>query len=161
MFSKALECPQCGWRTLCGHEELARRLRNLGLLRRAPHPPADLVEELVKANIGRLPCDNCHATGLALAEADDASLRGFSDSDDWQQAVLCEICRQPVPPERLDIFPTARRCVACQDAADRGAEPLALEYCPKCGALLEMRVSQGGGVTRYKQFCTGQPACRL
>ncbi|TWU28158.1 TraR/DksA C4-type zinc finger protein [Bythopirellula polymerisocia] len=160
-FGKALLCSQCGWRTVCGHEELASRLRKLGLFRRASNPPADLVDEVLQVNAQRLTCDSCHATGLLIVEADDASLSNRSEQDDWQQAILCEICHKPVPPERLDIFPTARRCVACQDAADRGAEPLAVEYCTKCGALLEMRVSSAGGITRYKQFCTGQPACRL
>ncbi|QEG34580.1 TraR/DksA C4-type zinc finger protein [Bythopirellula goksoeyrii] len=159
MDGKALACPDCGWRTVCSHDELARRLRKLGLLRRAPHPPDDLVDELVHTNLARLTCDQCHAAGLAIVEADDVS--SSADADDWQQAAICEICRKPVPPERLEIFPSARRCVTCQDAEDRGLEPSAVEYCPKCGSLLEMRVSQSGGVTRYKQFCTGQPACRL
>ncbi len=157
-MSAIIECNQCGWRTVCGHEDLARRLRNLGLLRRAPHPPADLVEELARSNLHRLVCDQCHAMGLAFVALDDVET---DEAGDWQQAVLCEICRQPVPPERLEIFPKVRRCVSCQNASDRGMEPDAQEYCPKCGALLEVRVSQGGGVTRYKQFCTGQPPCRL
>lgn len=40
-------------------------------------------------------------------------------------------------------------------------EPTEPEFCPKCGALLELRVSRGAGVTRYKQFCTGDPPYRL
>ena len=156
-----LVCTKCGWRTTCGEDELARRLRILGLLRRSPHPPVELVSELLRVNVHRLQCDACHGTGLAIVGADDGGPSGSRDDSDWQQAVICQICREPIPPERVEIFPDAKRCAKCQDLADRGAEPTAPEYCPKCGALLEMRVSRGGGITRYKQFCTGQPPCRL
>jgi hypothetical protein len=160
MFSAILACAKCGWRTTCGEDELARRLRTLGLLRRSPHPPTELVSELLKVNIHRLACDACHHTGLygptvsAGSESDD-------DDGDWQQARICEVCREPISPDRLEVFPTAKRCAKCQDLADRGAEPDPIEYCPKCGEVLEMRVSGGGGITRYKQFCTGNPPCRL
>ncbi|MDZ4657476.1 MAG: TraR/DksA C4-type zinc finger protein [Bythopirellula sp.] len=167
MLSTILACGKCGWRTTCGEDEIARRLRTLGLLRRSPHPPAELVSELLRVNAHRLTCDTCHNPGLAIVGADGgdphspAILAGSEDVGDWQQAVLCQICREPIPPERVEIFPDAKRCAKCQDLADRGAEPVAPEFCPKCGALLEMRVSRGGGITRYKQFCTGQPPCRL
>jgi ssDNA-binding Zn-finger/Zn-ribbon topoisomerase 1 len=166
MLSNILACDKCGWRTVCGEEELARRLRTLGLLRRSPHPPEELVGELLRVNVHRLACDACHQVGLIIGEAGDGRRPGsapFADEDDgdWQQAVICQICRQPIPPERLEVFPDATRCAKCQSIADRGAEPAPPEFCPKCGALLEMRVSRGGGITRYKQFCTGNPPCRL
>lgn len=166
MLSTILACSKCQWRTVCGEEELARRLRTLGLLRRAPFPPPELLSELLRLNIHRLTCDACHHVGLIVAGADDSRSRDWvsiagEDDGDWQQAVICQICQQPIPPERLEIFPNAARCAKCQDLADRGAEPAPVEYCPKCGALLEMRVSRGGGITRYKQFCTGSPPCRL
>jgi len=156
MLSIALTCPQCGWRTTCGVDQLATRLRTLGLLRRAPHPPEELVTELLKTNLSRLPCDQCAATGLQIADNDDAH-----PDDDWQQAVTCEVCRKPIPPERLEIFPTASRCVDCQNLADTGQEQDEPDFCPKCGALVELRVSRGSGTTRYKLFCTGNPPCRL
>jgi phage FluMu protein Com len=164
MLSTILACAKCGWRTTCGEDELARRLRTLGLLRRSPHPPTELVSELLRVNIRRLVCDACHHTGLAIIEADDGGplLSTSADDDgDWQQARICEVCREPISQERLGVLPTALRCAKCQDLADRGAEAAPIEYCPKCGAVLEMRVSRGGGITRYKQFCTGDPPCRL
>ena len=118
----------------------------------------------MRVNAHRLTCDACHQTGLAIIGADDGGPLGsrvLAGDDDWQQAVICQICREPIPPERLEVFPNSIRCAKCQDLADRGAEPVPPEYCPKCGALLEMRVSRGGGITRYKQFCTGNPPCRL
>lgn len=165
MLSTILACSKCGWRTVCGEEELARRLRSLGLLRRSPHPPPELVSELLRVNVHRLACDACHHVDVSIAAHSDGGPRrgSLSDEDDgdWQQAVICQICRQPIPPERLEVFPDATRCAKCQAVADRGAEPAPPEFCPKCGALLEMRVSRGGGITRYKQFCTGNPPCRL
>lgn len=163
MLSKTLLCPKCQWRTLAGPEELARRLRALGLFRRAKQPPEDLIAEILKTNLHRLQCEACHHVGLVVVEADDANTLGSSAdrTDDWQQAVLCQVCHQPIPPERLEVLPNTKTCVACQDQADRGQTPVEPEYCPKCGALLELRVSRSGGVTRYKQFCTGVPPCRL
>jgi hypothetical protein len=166
MLSNILACSKCRWRTVCGEDELARRLRTLGLLRRSPHPPPELVSELLRVNVHRLACDACHHVGLTIVADGDDSPRGKpsiadDDASGWQQAVICQICREPISPERLEVFPNSERCAKCQDLADRGAEPAPPEFCPKCGALLEMRVSRGGGITRYKQFCTGSPSCRL
>jgi Zn finger protein HypA/HybF involved in hydrogenase expression len=156
MISIQLECGDCGWWTLCGEAEIVRRLRQLGLFRRASDPPADLVREVLGANAARLHCDRCRATSLAIREGAEAD-----DSGAWEQVVVCEICRQPVPLERLEILPRTKRCAACQDAADRGASPNEPDYCPKCGAIVELRVSRGGGITRYKLWCTNNPPCRL
>jgi hypothetical protein len=156
MLSLQLECPQCHWRTLCGDADILARLRQLALFRRATDPPDELVREMVHSHRNRLKCDNCGHAGL-ITDFDPAQ----NDGDDWQQAVVCEVCRQPIDPERIEFIPNATRCAKCQTAADRGqliAEP---DYCPKCGALAELRVSCAGGLTRYKLFCTGNPACRL
>ncbi len=155
MVGVTLCCEKCGWQTVCGQTQLERRLRTLGLLRRAPNPPEELVAELLSANLGQLVCDHCQHVGL-FVEGDKSA-----DQDDWQQAVVCQICNQPIPPERLEIFPNVRRCVGCQDAADRGIEKDEPDFCPKCGALVELRVSRTSGITRYKLFCTGNPSCRL
>ena len=156
MLSVILRCPRCGWQTTCGREELAKRLRTLGLLRRAPNPPEDLLQELLPLHISRLICDECGEPGLATGTEPQELFE-----DDWQQAVVCQVCRQPIDPERLEVYPSAQRCVQCQDAEDRGLTPVEVDYCSRCGAVLELRVSRSGGVTRYKQFCTGNPACRL
>jgi ssDNA-binding Zn-finger/Zn-ribbon topoisomerase 1 len=108
---------------------------------------------MLAVRLPELSCDACGGKGLCRGEADDSA-------GDWQQAIVCEICRQPIDPDRLEMFPAARRCVRCQDAAERNALPTPAEYCPRCGSLLELRVSRGGGLTRYKLFCTGNPPCR-
>ena len=41
-------------------------------------------------------------------------------ADDWQAAVLCEICREPIDPERLDAIPGTKRCAACQGKTEAG-----------------------------------------
>lgn len=166
MLSATLVCQSCGWRTTCGEDEIARRLRTLGLLRRSPHPPTELVGELLRVNAHRLACDACLKAGLAIiAHGDGGPLRsptlGDDDAGDWQQAAICEICREEIPPERLEVFPNAKLCAKCQNLSDQNKSPAPPEFCPKCGALLEMRVNRGGGITRYKQFCTGEPPCRL
>jgi Zn finger protein HypA/HybF involved in hydrogenase expression len=153
-----LNCKQCDWQTLCDLEDAVRRLRLVGLLRRESEPDRALVVELFTRNARRMTCPFCKSRGLTATEADDAA----DERDEWQTAVLCEVCREPIPPERLDVLPHARRCVKCQSATESGTsvddEP---EFCPKCGALVELRVSRGAGLTRYRSFCTGVPPCRL
>jgi hypothetical protein len=156
MISAALDCPACHWRTICGEAEIVRRLRTVGAFRRAPLPPEEIIAEVLRSHGPKLPCDRCGQPGLRIGPGADAS-----DGGEWEQVVVCEICRQPLPPERLEFVPHATRCTACQDATDRGATFIQPDYCPKCGAVLELRVSRAGGVTRYKLWCTGNPPCRL
>lgn len=154
MLAIQLKCTHCSWITTCGDEQIISRLRQLGLLRRATHPSEEMLNELLLVNLLHLACDECGQLGLHLEEDSSEQL-------DWQQAVVCEICHQPIPWERLEIFPKSKRCVVCQDEADRGVAPEESEFCEKCGALVELRVSHSGGLTRYKRFCTGSPACRF
>ena len=156
MLSVELQCRACSWRTICGESDIVRRLRPLGPFRRAPEPPAEIVREMLRTHGHRLSCDRCGTAGLRVGVGADVP-----DAGEWEQVVVCEICRQPISPERLEIVPGATRCTACQDATDRGATFIEPEYCPKCGAILELRVSRAGGITRYKQWCTGNPPCRL
>lgn len=157
MASIELTCRACGWRTISGRADAIGRLRRVGLLRRDSDPSDELIETLLVESAPKLACPACEAQGLvASAYADD------SDDDDWQAAILCEICRQAIPPERVEALPGTRRCVSCQGKAEAGdigdEEP---DFCPHCGALVELRVSTGSGITRYRRFCTGTPRCRL
>ncbi len=159
MLAKQLHCPACGWQTICGASDLASRLRIVGFLRKDHDPDEAIVAELAQTAAPRMTCPTCKRVGLSITEARDADLLV---DDDWQAAVLCEVCRQAIDPERLEFVPGTRRCVACQGKSEAGTleqdEP---EFCPKCGALVELRVSRGSGLTRYKRFCTGIPPCRL
>jgi hypothetical protein len=158
VVSFELSC-RCGWRTVCGRGDVISRLRLIGALRRETEPGDDLLEALFLDGAGRMTCPLCKEIGLRTAPASDEA---EDDDGDWQAAVLCEICRQPIPPERLEALPGVRRCVACQGKAESaGGDVVEPEFCPNCGSLVELRLSKAGGITRYRRFCTGRPPCRL
>lgn len=156
VFSYELICRECGWQTVCGHNDAIARLRIIGLLRRNRDPDEDVVAALLVEAAPRMTCPLCKEKRLfARPTEDDAA-------SDWQAAVLCEVCREPIDPERMEAIPGTTRCAACQGKTESGQlaeiEP---DFCPHCGALIEVRVSRGSGITRYKRVCTGDPPCRL
>jgi hypothetical protein len=157
VFSYELICRRCGWRTVCGVDDAIARLRLIGLLRREREPDEDLVAALLVEAAPRMTCPVCKEKQMVARPFDAAD-----DKGEWLSAVLCEICRTPIPPERLNVIPGTKRCAKCQGLSEAGRlsdeEP---DYCPHCGALIELRVSRGGGITRYKRVCTGTPPCRL
>lgn len=147
-----LQCHACSWHAICGPLEIEKHLRAAGHMRRVERPDAELVRELL-AGVGmQLHCPDCGQAGLRMNR--------FEEEDDWATARCCEICRQPISPERLEALPDAKRCMTCQQAEDRGQTKQEIEYCERCGAILELRVSRRSGITRYQLFCTGQPPCR-
>lgn len=155
MFSYELRCSNCGWQTVSGIEDAVTRLRIIGQLRRDKEPDEALVAELLVDSAPRMTCPLCKEKRLsARPTADD-------DVEEWQAAILCEVCRQPIDAERLEAIPSTKRCAACQGKAEAGKLVDEPDYCPHCGALVEVRISRGSGVTRYKRFCTGEPPCRL
>jgi DNA-directed RNA polymerase subunit RPC12/RpoP len=141
---------------VCGRDDAVARLRLIGLLRREPDPEEELVAELLIDAAPRMTCPLCKEKRLFAQPTDDDS------ANDWQAAVLCEVCREPIAPERLEAIPGAKRCAACQGKSEVSqlaeVEP---DYCPHCGAIVEIRLSRGSGITRYKRVCTGDPPCRL
>lgn len=141
---------------MCGRDDAIARLRTIGILRRDREPDDELVATLLVEAAPRMTCPICKEKGLsARPTVDDVA-------DDWQAAVRCEVCREPIDPERLEAIPGTTRCAACQGKTEAGQlaeiEP---DYCPHCGALVEIRISRGSGITRYKRVCTGEPPCRL
>jgi hypothetical protein len=156
VFSYELNCRHCDWRTVCGRDDAIARLCIIGLLRRDREPVDDVVAELLVESAPRMTCPLCKEKRLAASPSlDDAA-------DDWQAAVLCEVCREPIDLERLEAIPDTKRCAACQGKMESGQlNEIEPDYCPNCGALVEVRVSRGGGITRYKRVCTGDPPCRL
>ncbi len=157
VFSYELNCRHCGWRTVCGVDDAIVRLRLLGLLRRERDPDEEFVAALFVEAAPRMTCPICKEKGLATSPID------MSEEDgEWQAVVLCDVCREPIPPERLEAVASTKRCAKCQGLAESDmlaeAEP---DYCPNCGSLVEIRVSRGSGITRFKRVCTGLPPCRL
>jgi hypothetical protein len=143
MFSRELCCPECNYRTVVGLAEAIARLQLIGRLRRDKDPDESLVSALLEADASLMTCPTCKRRGLVCREAIE------DDWDDWQTAVLCEVCREAIDPERLEFLPETKRCAACQGKAEAGTleddEP---EFCRKCGGLVELRVSRGSGITR-------------
>jgi len=156
MFSFEIHCSNCGWRTISGVDDAVARLRLIGLLRRDCEPDEDVVAALLVEAAPRMTCPLCKEKRLIAKPTTDVV-----DADDWQAATLCDVCRQPIDPERLEAIPGTKRCAGCQGKAETGQLTDEPDYCPNCGAIVETRVSRGAGITRYKRVCTGQPPCRL
>ncbi len=154
VLNRLLTCGKCGYRTIAGRDELVARLQLVGQLRRDKNPDDAIVLALLSECSPLMTCPGCKTIGLAVSDVD-----ALDDDGDWQTAVLCEVCRQPIDPERMEVLPDTRRCTECQHKGETGTLHDDLEFCPRCGALVELRVSRGGGITRYKRFCTG--GCRL
>ena len=149
-----LSCPACTWFLVCDKADaIEAQLRAGGFLLDERAPSARALQTLLRGAGPRLTCPECGSEGLEVAPY-------TAGEGDWQEAITCEVCRKPIPPERLEALPGVRRCIACQQAAESGAEREEPEYCPKCGAPLVLRVSRASGTTRYKLFCTGMPPCR-
>jgi DNA-directed RNA polymerase subunit M/transcription elongation factor TFIIS len=148
---RQLRCPDCSYTEVVGLPEMLRRLQTAGMMRRAKEPDEAVIEELFVQSAGRFTCPECGRAGLLVEDADD-----WSD-DAWGTARLCARCRQPIPPERLEVFPNSTLCAACQQAEEAaGADDQTTpEYCPRCGSIMTLR-SSGVGVSRYVMTC---PQC--
>ncbi len=146
-----LECSQCDWHTLCGPTQMLQWLRTAGMVRRDAAPDVELLPELLKSAALKLKCPKCLANGLTATEQQDES-----DDEEWGMARKCAVCQQPIPLERLEVFPGAELCVSCQGKSDRGEGSDAPEYCPRCGNLMTLRQVRRS-VTRYVMAC---PSCR-
>jgi Zn finger protein HypA/HybF involved in hydrogenase expression len=158
VFSYELTCRECGWRTVSGRDDAVARLRIVGQLRREKEPDEALVEALFIEAAPQMTCPICKDKSLAARPSQDVE----EEPGDWQTAVLCEICREPIAPERLEAIPGTKRCATCARKAESGQlDEIEPDFCPNCGALVEVRVSRGSGITRYKRVCTGLPPCRL
>src|SRR5437879_5799851 len=96
VFSYELICRACGWRTICGRDDAVARLRLIGLLRRERDPDDELVEELFVEAAPRMTCPLCKEKSLFARPSE------FEEDGDWEPAALCEVCREPIPAERLE-----------------------------------------------------------
>jgi predicted RNA-binding Zn-ribbon protein involved in translation (DUF1610 family) len=148
-----LRCPACGWRETSGPAAIADRLRKLGKLRPRSEPEWAILEGLMAASAGDVACPECGRRGVGVAPAADPDVK-------WPDVVACESCGGPIPAERLEVLPGATLCASCQGNEDRGAACGAVEYCPRCGSVMEPRLARGRGITRYVMTCTAAPPCR-
>ena len=148
-----LSCRQCHWRETCGPEDIAGWLRKTGKLRAGRVPELAVLYELLEASAPALVCPKCGQTGLGVAVA--------LDDEDWPDLVSCEACGKPIPKERLEAIPGTPLCAACQHLSDLGHPKPRQDFCPRCGASLEVRVATVGGATRYVLACSNNPPCNL
>jgi hypothetical protein len=149
-----LRCPGCLWREMCGPDEITAWLCRAGKLRPRSQPELAILYEVLHATAGQLTCPQCGRLGLTVANA-------VEDSTAWPGEPLCACCSKPIPKERLEAIPGVRHCAACQREAERGRPKEEKDFCPRCGAPLEVRVVGTGRWTRYVLACTANPPCNL
>ncbi len=150
-YNVYLQCCACENVEFADTHALAARLRKLGMFRRDADPPSELVKEMVSRMADAFSCSTCQNVGLTVTDKDPF------DDEDWGQGRKCESCRALIPPERLEIFPDTRLCMACKSADESGAtDEGEADYCPRCGDIRHLRQRGGTGVAGYKMFC---PTC--
>lgn len=149
-----LACPACSWTTVCGPAAALQWLGRARMTRRDADVDPELIGELLRAAAEKLACPQCSHSPLAarpVAEED------ADDDEAWGMARTCAECGKPIARERLEAFPEARLCVACQSHDERGEATGPAEYCPRCGNVMTLRQTRSAGITRYVQAC---PQCR-
>jgi hypothetical protein len=153
-----ISCSRCGAKQRWGFEAVLRCLVNNGKFRRTGDPTPEVVFELFYAFAPTLPCPSCEEVGFFVKPAtgppDDAA---FDDpDDDWNEAVLCRVCRKPIPSERLAAVPGVKVCVPCGERVTRGKIPPdddPSDACPRCGTPLVRRLVRAGGANRVEFVC--------
>ena len=149
-----LRCPACSWAEVCGPAEIAAWLRKARKLRAGGEPEWEIMVEVFLATAAQLACPKCGKAGLAAVPAAD-------DDAGWPEAAVCSACAKPISKERSEAVPGTTLCAACQRKEELGLTKTAAEYCPRCGAPMELRLSKSAGVTRYVLRCTANPPCRI
>jgi len=149
-----LRCPGCLWREVCGPVEIAAWLRKAGKLRSRSHPELPVLYDVFQATAPRLSCPKCGKPRLTVANA-------IEHATPWPGETLCLCCSKPIPKERLKAIPGVRYCATCQREAEQGRPKQEQDFCPRCGAALEVRVVGAGNSTRYVLSCTANPPCNL
>lgn len=148
-----LSCAACSWSELCGPEGMARWLTRAKKLKTDSEADLDVLYEVFQAAALKLTCPECGNMGLATDPIDE------SDAD-WPGPIPCSSCGGAISRERLEALPGVSLCTECQGKDERGQTSGPLEYCQRCGAVMEMRLSRSDGLTRYVMACTGNPPCR-
>ena len=148
-----LRCRACHWSEVCGPKEIAGRLRGMGKLREGRMPELAILYALFQAAVPAVVCPECGQADLKVGPA--------SDGDGWPEPVPCAACGKPISPERLEAVRGTRFCAGCQRESDSGRPRPERDYCPQCGAALEVRIVQTGSSTRYVLACSNNPPCDL
>ncbi len=137
--------------TVCGPAQMTDWLLRHRLIKPTSDIATDLLLELFRTSAGRFACPQCGEAALVATPSEPL------DDEAWGEPRKCESCGAPIPPERLEVFPDTRLCVACQNLDERGELTGPAEYCPHCGSVMVLKRASGSGITRYVMTC---PACR-
>lgn len=148
-----LRCPGCLWRETCGPAEMVKWLRKAGKVREGQSMEPKILYEVFRGGAGQFTCPKCGRTGLTVSNAVEAG--------EWADAPTCVKCGRPIDKERLEVLPTTRVCAACQRDTERGIPKPDRDFCPRCGAPLEVRAIPEGHRTRYVMACSANPPCPL
>lgn len=149
-----LRCGECSWAEVCGPGAIVAWLRKAGKLRAGGEPELPIMHELFRVTAPRLSCPECGKVGLVAATAMD-------DRSDWPAERVCELCSRPISRQRSEAVPGATLCVACQRDDELGLTKTQTDYCPRCGAPMELRLAKSSVPARYVLACTANPPCRL
>lgn len=152
---RQLTCSACGWRDVLDTEKIYRWLTARGKIRPGRDVEDEILYELFHGLLPTFTCPECHNGNLAM----EVVLDDFSDLD----ARRCRGCAKIIPEMRLQFFPDALYCAVCAEKVENGEDlPLNVEYCPTCGAMMELQpVRRANGKTDFVWRCTKIPPCRL
>lgn len=147
-----LRCAHCNEKSVSDRGDLSRRLRDMGMLKRETDPDWSLLVALLDEAAGQMVCEICGRPGQI------PSVLNLDEEQDWGAGRKCAGCRQQIPPERIEVFPNTEFCAICQARDERGESPgVDVEYCPRCGEIMQVSRARGSGVARYELRC---PACK-
>ena len=149
-----LRCGVCLWREACGPAEMVSWLREAGKIRQGKDMELEILYEVFRASASQFTCPQCGRTGLSAMNAAEGA-------GDWPGTPACVKCGRPIAKERLEAVPNTRVCAACQSDTERGVQRQEKDFCPRCGAPMEVRAIVQGNRTRYVLACSANPPCPL
>jgi hypothetical protein len=114
----------------------------------------EILFEVFRAAAGSFECPKCGGSGLAVTSTAD-------ERAEWPGVAACAKCGRPIGSERLEAVPGTTCCAACQNDHEHGRTRADKDHCPRCGAVLEVRVVTQGDRTRYVMACSANPPCPL
>jgi|LakMenEpi03Aug12_release.lakeMendotaPanAssembly.Ray.scaffolds.fasta_scaffold01655_5 predicted RNA-binding Zn-ribbon protein involved in translation (DUF1610 family) len=159
------QCPKCGHHRWLAAADRLVWLQQAGFLRRQKDPSSEIVAEMFRLKMPELPCPNCQQKGVKIVpkttvEDDDSQWETNPTLQSNQVSTrYCDQCRNPIDPERLELFPTTVRCVDCQRRIEKGelqpdgSQATNADYCPRCGDFLQT-VRNRSSLGAYRVQCS-------
>ncbi len=142
-------CKSCGQSTATTYLDLLVRLRQSGFLRRDKDPSIEFVSEVLAIAAKKWHCPQCEAANLTVER--------IPEEAEWREGRACSGCGKQILVERLEVFPNANYCAACESRPpkERDDDP---QFCLRCGSKMEVQRSRRTGIARYVFACPICPA---